>query len=234
MKRHYEPIYKSYFNIVYALVYRYYPKDADTVTAEVFKHRIFEAVDSGFFEGNHNYMAFVIYESINYCAMKRFGEIYCRYSNIVYAIAYRHHPNHAEDVTAEIFEKKILKAIYKGRFEEDKDYTPLIVRIAINQCYSIYKRNKRHRSDSLDDQLDLEYSKAGFLPPEILNPYVPIDTMIDFERALEFLTRKQCLVMLMTVQGYTDMEIAMVLNTTVHAVRMLRRRAREKLRRIMR
>ncbi len=232
MKRYYEAIYESYFKTVYALVYRYYPKDADTVTAEVFKHKIFKAVEEGYFK---NCMVYVVNETTNYCAMKCFEAIYCRYFETVYGIAYRHHPDNVDDVVAEIFEKKILKAIYKGRIKENKDYTAYyIIRIAINQCHSIYRRNKSRQSKFVDERMDLEISEADTSALETLDPSSQIDIMIDFFRALDYLTKKQYLVMTMTIEGYTDEEIAKEMNTSDNAVRMLRSRARQKLRKILR
>jgi len=233
MKRHLDRIYELYFALVYALAYRYYPNNADNITVEVFKNRIFKAVNKGYFESNDNCTAFIIYTTINYCTMKRFEEIYNRYFKIVYAIAHRHHRYDVDDVVAEIFEKKILAAIANGRFVEDRDYTGFIVRIAINQCHSIYQRNKSRRSEPLEETTNLVPLESCSLSSEILDPSSHIGMMIDFGIALEYLSRRQYLVIIMTVEGYTDQEIAKEMNTTVGAVRMLRLRARDTLRNIL-
>lgn len=233
MKSKQDKIYELYFVLVYALASRYYPNNADNITAEIFKYRILKAVDKGYFESDDNSTAFIIYTTINYCIMKRFEDIYYRYFEIVYGIAYRHHRYNVDDVVAEIFEKKILRAIGHGRFVEDRDYTGFIVRIAINQCYSIYKRNKSRRSEPLEEAENLVTLESCSLSSEILDPSLQIGMMIDFGIALEYLSRRQYLVIIMTVEGYTDQEIAKEIDTTVGAVRMLRLRARDKLRNIL-
>jgi len=224
MKKQYATFYNRYFTLVYLTVYKRYPYKSDEVTAEVFEKELFPAVDSIHFKAEKDHTDFILKKVIHYCVIKRFEEIYRTYFNVVHSVSYRYHPHEADDVTSDVFERKILPAIRRNYFVEDKDYTGFIVTITKNWCYSYYRKSSKNDLEDLTDD-----SVTG----ELLNPMARIELMIDFSHALEQLTRRQCLVMLLTVGGYTDNEIAKILDATVHSIRQLRYRAREKLKKIL-
>ncbi len=147
----------------------------------------------------------------------RFRKVYRRYFKVIYGVVARYHPNQANDITAEIFEKKILKAVQKGLFQ-NRDDTALAITIAKNYCTTIFNRKKGKRlipleEDNLGSSISLD------------NPSLRIDLKIDLKNAFASLSDKQRIVMELTIEGYADAEIAERMSTTVGAVRQLRSRA---------
>jgi len=223
----YEKIFNDYFNTVYSIAAEYYPKKADIITIEIFNKQIFPKVDSGKLEQQKNEVAFIVKNAINYCVNKRFEEIYERYFLLVYSIAGRYRFIHPADATQQVFEKKIFKAIKKKKFVGDEDYTRFIAKIAKRVCNTIYNYNKERQSEPLEE------SGYSFSVSEYIDPSVKIDLMIDLGMALEQLSRRQCLIIIMTIKGHSDDEIAKELGSTVSAVRQSRYYARKKLAKIL-
>ncbi len=222
-----EKKFNDYFETVYSIAAEYYPKKADVVTIEIFNKKIFPKVDNGILEQQKDEMAFIVKTAISYCVNRRFEEIYDHYFLLVYGIAERYHFINPDDATQQVFEKKVLPAIKRKKFVGDDDYAKLIATIARRVCNTIYNRKKRRQSASLEES---EYS---FSVSELIDPSVKIDLMIDLGRALEQLSRRQCLIMVMTIEGYGDDEIAKELGCSVSAIRQARYRARQKLKKIL-
>jgi len=215
--------YEETFETVYSIATEHYPSSADDITVEIFKNEIFPRIDKDELGEQENEIASIAEIAINYCVNKRFGEIYECYFLLVYGIACRYRFINPDDATQRVFEKKILPAIRKKKFVYDENYTRFIAKITKHACNTIYNRNKERQSESLDEP---EYS---FSVSEYIDPSLMIDLMIDLERALEELSRRQCLVMIMTIKGHSDDEIAKELESTVTAIRQSRYYARKKL-----
>ncbi len=167
------------------------------------------------------------YEESESVATHEFEVIYERYFVAVHAIAKRYHPLDADDVTADIFYKKILKAVEKGYFRKDENHIGLVITIAKRYCISIYNRNKVIKPVSLE-----EFNNSSGINL-FENPSLSIDLMLDLKFALSQLSEKQHEVMKMTIEGYKDSEIAKVMESSVGAVRMLRKRARAELKKFL-
>lgn len=169
------------------------------------------------------------YDGSESVATHEFEVIYERYFVIVHSIAERYHPQDADDITADIFHKKILKAVEKGYFKKDENHIGLVITIAKRYCISIYNRNKATKLVSLEEEESNNSSGINLFE----NPSLRIDLMLDVKFALSQLSNKQHEVMKLTIEGYKDSEIAEVMQSSVGAVRMLRKRARTELKKFL-
>ena len=167
------------------------------------------------------------YDESESVATHEFEVIYERYFAIIHSIAKHYHPRDADDITADIFLKKILKAVEKGYFKKDENHVGLVVTISKRYCISIYNRNKSIKSVSLEES----NNSSGINLFE--NPSLRIDLMLDLKFALSQLSDKQHEVMKLTIEGYKDSEIAEVMRSSVGAVKMLRKRARTELKKFL-
>lgn len=215
-------IFNYYFNAVHSIAVEYYPYNADNLTVEIFKKKIFQTLDVRMLKRGNDHTTTIVRMAVNYCVNKRFEEIYEHYFPLVYAIACGYNYIDADDVTQDIFVDKILPAIKKKRFIEEKIkvYKGFIKKIAMNQCNTAYNRGKSHSTELID-----------FLSPNMFTTPSLIDPMILLGLALEDrLSRKEYIVIIMTIEGYNAKEIAKEIASTVTAVRQARYRARKKLR----
>lgn len=219
--------YEETFEAVYSIATEYYPSNADSITVEIFKTEIFPLIDKGELGQRENETIPIAKIAINYCVNKRFEEIYGCYFLLVYGIAERYRFVNPDDATQQVFEKKVLPAIKKKKFVSDENHVGLIITTARRVCNTIYNRNKGRQS------IPLEESEYSFSINEFIDPSVKIDLMIDLGRALEQLSRRQCLIMVMTIDGHSDDEIAKELGGSVYAIRQARHRARQKLKKIL-
>jgi len=227
MEGTYEKVFNNYFEAVCSIAAEYYLGSTDDITVEIFKNEIFPRIDKYELGQLENETASIVKIAINYCVNKRFEEIYEHYFLLVYSIANRYRFVNPDDATQQVFEKKILSAIKKKKIVGGEDYTRYIAKIARRFCNTIYNRNKKCQSESLEE---CEYA---FSLSELIDPSVKIDLMIDLGRALEQLSRRQCLIMIMTIEGHSDDEIVKELGSNVSAVRQARYRARKTLKKVL-
>lgn len=155
---------------------------------------------------------------------EQFEDLYNRFFGEVHSIATYYHPEKADDVTADIFIKKIYKAVQKGKFQSGAERR-LIIRIAHNYCKTVYRLNKGKMSKQLEEMNTL---------PILENPYLSIDFSIDFKRALEQLPTFQKLAISLSLEGYNDKEIGKQLQKSTGAVRQLKKRAKKGIKKFFR
>lgn len=154
---------------------------------------------------------------------QRLEAIYNRYFVIIHSIVKKYCFENADDVTADIFEKKIIKMLVEDSFTEEKDNERYIARIAKNYCIDYSDKNKSYR-ETLS-------AYAIIIQDSVEKPSLQIDQLMGELKSV-LGSEDQYKVMLLTADGYKDKEIAEEMGRTVPAVRMLKCRARKKLRKL--
>lgn len=161
-----------------------------------------------------------------------FRELVDLYSQKIINTCYKFLPvrEDAEDISQEIF-IEIFKSVKS--FRGESKFSTWIYRVAVTKCLDELKRRNRKKRfadfgkflhiDIISDKLS-----GGKLPDKDINYNESLDNVM---RALECLPDNQrAAYTLSKVEGYTNTEIAEILNTTLSAVESLISRAGNKVR----
>lgn len=135
----------------------------------------------------------------------------------------------AEDVTQEVF-IEVLQSINK--FRGDAQISTWIYRIAISKCLDeIKKRNRKKRISSIGKILGLEFAQDK--KSNIVQPDITLEQKQHFELlqiALDKLPDTQRIAFTLSkIDGYSNEEIATIMETTIIAVESLVYRGRKKI-----
>jgi RNA polymerase sigma-70 factor, ECF subfamily len=160
-----------------------------------------------------------------------FNELMRQYSNRVVNTCYRFLLNQldAEDIVQEVF-IEIYQSI--ATFRSESKLSTWIYRIAVTKCLDeIKKRNRKKRLVSLGKMLHLEdialWLAGGSMPD---NQLKEDEKMQEIMSALNVLPDNQRVAFTLSkIEGYTNTEIAEILNTTTVAVESLVYRAKKQV-----
>ena len=160
-----------------------------------------------------------------------FNELVSRYQQIVINTCYRFllSKEDAEDVSQDVF-VEVYQSISSYRAEAK--LSTWIYRIAVTKCLDeIKKRNRKKRITSVGKILHLDnlvnWIAGGERPDKALDTD---ETMKAVLRALDTLPDSQRVAFTLSkIEGYTNTEIAEIMNTTLLAVESLISRAKKKV-----
>lgn len=144
---------------------------------------------------------------------KHFEEVYTKYSDMLYRLALSHTSNHddAQDVVQEVF----LKFIKQARIADDEHERAWLIRVTINACRDLLRKNKYRMHESLEDYMHVETEQAEV--PEVVS-------------IIESLPEKlKSVVILHYLEGFSVEEVAKILHIGASAVKMRLNRARKQL-----
>lgn len=163
-----------------------------------------------------------------------FEEIVNRYSNCIYATAFRITRNHhdSEEVLQEVL---LLLAKKIDTFRSDAKFSTWLYRVTLNTCYGRLRSESKHIKDiSLDDYVP--YDKNGSLGGKVKskewsnNPYLILyrkEAMEIIEKAIADLPEKYRIVLhLRDIEQLPQDEISGILDISVGAVKTRLHRAR--------
>lgn len=160
-----------------------------------------------------------------------YSELVNLYSSRVLNTCYRFFPDKedAEDISQEVF-IEIFKSI--KTFRGDSKLSTWIYRITVSKCLDeIKKRNRKKRFASIGKVLHLDevaHLLGGGAMPD--NSIHEKDKMKEVMQALNSLPDNQRVAFTLSkVEGYTNKEIAEILNTTIIAVESLISHAKKKV-----
>ncbi len=160
-----------------------------------------------------------------------FGELVDKYSSRVINICYRFFPDKedAEDISQEVF-IEIYKSI--KQFRGDSKLSTWVYRVTISKCLDeIKKRNRKKRFISAGKMLHTDEIVSniggGVMPDKKIQEqdklkevFKSLDTLPDNQRVAFTLSK---------IEGYSNKEIAEILNTTTSAVESLISHAKKKV-----
>jgi RNA polymerase sigma-70 factor (ECF subfamily) len=134
----------------------------------------------------------------------------------------------ADDVKDAVQETFLRLFRHLKRYDETRDLTAWVTRIAVNVCRDLLRGRKKHRhSEPLDDALPSHDTRAD---EELAHRR----ELVLLGRAIETLPAKERLaVILREVEGLRTEEVAAALGSSVSTVRVQISRARAKLRRLI-
>ena len=163
-----------------------------------------------------------------------FEEIINRYSNCIYATAYRITRNHhdSEDILQEVL---LLLAKKIDTFRSDAKFSTWLYRVTLNTCYGRLRSESKHSKDiSLDDYTP--YDKNGSLGGKVKskewsnNPYLILyrkEALEIIEKAIANLPEKYRVVLhLRDIEQLPQDEISSILGISIGAVKSRLHRAR--------
>jgi RNA polymerase sigma-70 factor (ECF subfamily) len=163
-----------------------------------------------------------------------FEEIVSRYSNCIYATAFRITRNHhdSEEVLQEVL---LLLARKIDTFRLDAKFSTWLYRVTLNTCYGRLRTENKHIKDiSLDDYVP--YDKNGSLGGKVKskewsnNPYLILyrkEAMEIIDKAIADLPEKYRIVLhLRDIEQLPQDEISSILDISVGAVKSRLHRAR--------
>lgn len=149
------------------------------------------------------------------------GEIYDRYESRIFSYIFRRtgETELAEDLTAQVF-IKMLQAI-RDRKAWHSSFSGWLYRIAHNLVIDFYRQRDRQPNVGLDETAEIV--------AEHDNPVATVEQQITAERvraALRRLTEEQAEVLsLRFLEGYSIIEVALMMNKTEGAIKALQYRA---------
>lgn len=163
-----------------------------------------------------------------------FEEIVNRYSNCIYATAYRITRNHhdSEEILQEVL---LLLAKKIDTFRSDAKFSTWLYRVTLNTCYGRLRSESKHSKDiSLDDYAP--YDSYGSLGGKVKskewsnNPYLILykkEALEIIEKAIADLPEKYRVVLhLRDIEQLPQDEISSILGISVGAVKSRLHRAR--------
>lgn len=163
-----------------------------------------------------------------------FEEIVNRYSNCIYATAYRIIRNHhdSEEILQEVL---LLLAKKIDTFRSDAKFSTWLYRVTLNTCYGRLRSESKHSKDiSLDDYAP--YDSYGSLGGKVKskewsnNPYLILyrkEALEIIEKAIADLPEKYRVVLhLRDIEQLPQDEISSILGISVGAVKSRLHRAR--------
>ena len=137
----------------------------------------------------------------------------------------------ADDAAQEIF-LKAYRAL--DRFRGDASFSTWLFRIAVNHCKDCIRKSRRHLTDSLDELLEdnssraqasLQVSESVMIPSEQKDLLTVVLSRLKDEYREVLLLREH--------QGMSYAEIAQTCDTTIDSVKAKLRRARKEVAKIM-
>lgn len=151
---------------------------------------------------------------------EKFMLIYQKYNKLVYWIAHRYFDNIdiAIDAAQETF-AKIWRLI--DHIDIDRNVDSYIYVMTKNVCHDIYRKLSRINEIDIDNK------------PNTITETININSIInriDLEQAIESLPPAQKDIVILTLQGYTQREIAHILNIPLGTVKTRMRAAIKNLR----
>jgi RNA polymerase sigma-70 factor (ECF subfamily) len=155
------------------------------------------------------------------------GKIYDRYSDALYAYAYKHvgDPQLAEDLVAEAFQR-FLKALKSGGGPTDH-LQAYLYRITHNLITDTFRREPPPPLELQEDRLSQEDQE----PAEIVSEMQEIDLV---RRALHLITPEQRqVIVLRFLEGWSTPEIAQAMEKSIGAVKAQQHRGLAALERIL-
>ncbi|MEI6506983.1 MAG: RNA polymerase sigma factor [Bacteroidota bacterium] len=152
------------------------------------------------------------------------------YENRVMQTCYKFFLNKedAEDLSQEVF-LEIFQSIHS--FRGNSKFSTWIYRITITKCLDeIKRRNRKKRIDSFKQMLHIDdvtnWITGGVMPDKNIHQH---DNMKQILMALNTLPDSQRIAFTLSkIEGYTNKEIAEIMNTTTNAVELLVSRAKKK------
>lgn len=159
-----------------------------------------------------------------------FKEIYASYGDQVYNLClnYLQNEEDAEEVTQDVF-VKVHTQIHK--FKGKSSLKTWIYRISINLCLDLLKARKRKKRFGIN--IPILPSKAEVLPGNFRHPGVLLEEQEAVEgifRAINQLPEKQkTALVLKSLEGQSQKEIAAIMEISVKAVESLLSRAKANL-----
>ena len=154
-----------------------------------------------------------------------FGELYERYVNRIYHYVFRRTSSRedAEDVTAQVF-FKALKSIQTYKPKENIPFRAWLFRIAHNETANHLRSLSRHPIGQLLEKI---HKSGGNSPVHQAEDSELTDALIS---AIQQLKPSQQQVVILKLQGLSNLEIATILNKSESAVKSLFHRALTQLR----
>lgn len=159
-----------------------------------------------------------------------FKEIYALHSDQVYNLCmnYLQNAEDAEEVTQDVFVKVYHQ---QNKFKGDSSLKTWVYRIAINKCLDYLKARKRKKRFGIN--IPILPAKAEILPANFQHPGVLLEDKEAVEgifRAINQLPDKQkTALVLKSLEGQTQKEIAAVMSLSEKAVESLLSRAKANL-----
>src|SRR3990167_1213146 len=163
-----------------------------------------------------------------------FEEIVNRYSNCIYATAFRITRNHhdSEEVLQEVL---LVLAKKLDTFRSDSKFSTWLYRVTLNTCYGRVRTDKKHANDiSIEDYAP--YDKNGSLGGKVKskewsnNPYLILyrkEALEIIEKAIPDLPEKYRVVIhLRDIEQLPQDEISSILGISIGAVKSRLHRAR--------
>lgn len=143
----------------------------------------------------------------------KFEKAFNNYSDMLYRLALSHTGNHddAQDVTQDVF----LKYIRHGGLYNDEHERAWLIRVTINACRDLIRKNKHRVYEPLEDYMQIE---------------TPMNEVPDVVSLMEGLPVKlKTVVVLHYLEGFSVKEVAKILHIGTSAVKMRLNRARKQM-----
>jgi len=146
-----------------------------------------------------------------------FLEIYQKYKNLLYRIAFTYLKNN--DDTADILQEVFIRRIYKApNFESDEHEKRWLIRVTVNLC-------KNHIKFTLNGlKIQLSNFDKGCEYWELDNQEQSV-----YNEIMQLLPKHRIVIFLHYYEGYSCKEISEILNCGESAVKMRLKKARELL-----
>lgn len=142
-----------------------------------------------------------------------FEKAFNNYSDMLYRIALSHTGNHedAQDVTQDVF----LKYIRHGNLHDDEHERAWLIRVTINACRDLIRKNKHRVHEPLEDNMQIETSMKEVPDVVFLIEGLPV--------------KLKTVVVLHYLEGFSVEEVAKILHIGISAVKMRLKRARRQM-----
>ena len=151
-----------------------------------------------------------------------FTELIISMKNELYGVA-RTRLKSADDIDDAIQETMIIAFNRLNTLHENKFYKTWLVKILINECNHIYRKQRLREILGFENIEDYEDS----LGKEVIDETI---SDMNFERLIEKLSYEEQLILkLFYKNNYTTREISFVLNRNENTIKTILRRAKEKI-----
>ncbi|MBU2019877.1 MAG: RNA polymerase sigma factor [Bacteroidetes bacterium] len=160
-----------------------------------------------------------------------FEEIYREHKNLVYnlALQYTQNTQDAEEVAQDVFLKVYEKF---GQFKEAAALKTWIYRITVNQSLDYIKAKKRKKRWSLFTAKSIESDDHSSIP-DFNHPGVELENKEEVERLFSLINElpenQKTALILLKIEGLSQVEAAEILETSPKAVESLFQRAKKNL-----
>ncbi|MBQ8802825.1 MAG: sigma-70 family RNA polymerase sigma factor [Tyzzerella sp.] len=159
----------------------------------------------------------------SYLSAQDFLEIYRKYKNLLYRIAFTYVKNNedVEDILQEVF----IRRLYKAPIFEDGEYEKRwLIKVTVNLCKnhvkSFWQRNKSN-IDDLTEVLGIEYWDLDSEEKSV------------FSEVMSLPAKQRVVIYLHYYEGYSCKEIAEIMKSGESAVKMQLKKGRELLKKNM-